>query len=232
MNLKNVLQESFKKEYSYRVKLAADCTNEHMDQLEKILQKYDLVSIAEFKRTPIQENPTEFVRHKGTRFTSEVCSTDIVIRYPINSRILEVYIAANLGIDHDRVLAYDVKDPRRVESDLAAQRLENDLDRDPAMEDSALSSEDMSHERYESAADISEDMQGVPLFGEEYNAKFLDMLKKIRDEKGADYFRNYPSKDQLMGDDLRPMFDQVMSNGRGMAPEEKAVSINIQNLGH
>ena len=26
-------------------------------------------------------------------------------------------------------------------------------------------------------------------------------LKKIRDEKGADYFRNYPSKSMMMGDD-------------------------------
>ena len=232
MNLKNVLQESFKKEYSYRVKLAADCTDEHMNMLEKILQKYDLVSIAEFKRTPIQENPTEFVRHKGTRFTSEVCSTDVVIRYPINSRILEVYIAANLGIDHDRVLAYDVKDPRRIESDMAAARVENDLDRDPRAEDSALAQEDMSHQPYDAAVEVSEDIEDLTLFGEEYNAKFLDMLKKIRAEKGADYFRNYPSKDELMGDNLRPMFDQVMSNGRGMAPEEKAVSINNQNLGH
>ena len=35
MELKNFIAESFKKEYGYRLKFAADCGSEHMDILEK-----------------------------------------------------------------------------------------------------------------------------------------------------------------------------------------------------
>ena len=32
---------------------------------------------------------------------------------------------------------------------------------------------------------------------------------KVKAEKGADYFRNYPSKSMMMGDDLKPLADAV-----------------------
>ena len=57
-------------------------------------------------------------------------------------------------------------------------------------------------------------------------------LEKIKAEKGADYFRNYPSKDELMGDNLRPMYDAItgMPNmGRG-AEQAKQVD-NIAQHG-
>ena len=98
--LKDIINESFSKEYGYRVKIAADCTADHMSKLESALQKYNLVSATPWKRLPIQENPLEFQRHKGANFTSEVCSTDVIVKYPVNSRILEVFIAVNLGLDH------------------------------------------------------------------------------------------------------------------------------------
>ena len=37
MKLKDYLQESFKKEYGYRVKLAMDCGSDQMDIIEKCL---------------------------------------------------------------------------------------------------------------------------------------------------------------------------------------------------
>jgi len=77
MQLKDFIAESFKKEYAYRVKFACDCGPEQMTKLENCLQKYNLVSAAPWKRTPIQENPMEFVRAKGVKFVSEVSSTDV-----------------------------------------------------------------------------------------------------------------------------------------------------------
>ena len=88
--LKDIINESFSKEYGYRIKLAKNCTPEDMTRLEACMQKYNLVSTTAWKRTPIQENPMEFQRLKGVKFTSEVCATDIVLKYPVNERILEV----------------------------------------------------------------------------------------------------------------------------------------------
>ena len=213
MELKQYISEAFSKEYGFRVKIAADCGSDHMDIIEKCLAKYNLVSAAPFKRTPIEENPQEFLRAKGAKFTSEVCSTDIVLKYPVNERILEVWLAVNLGLDHERVLCYGVKEPRKFEADKAAERLEADQDRFVNEEDSELAKEEMAH--YEAEQEFAEE---GPLFGEEFNKKFLDELNKIKAEKGADYFRNYPSKDELMGDALRPTYDTIVGTpnmGRG-----------------
>jgi hypothetical protein len=203
MQLKDFIAESFKKEYAYRVKFAFDCGADEMTKLENCLQKYNLVSAAPWKRTPIQENPMEFVRAKGVKFVSEVTSTDVIIKYPTNPRILEVWLAVNMGIDHDRVLVYDVKEPRRLEADNTAERTEYNKDRSVTEKDSILANEDQAH--YEMQNEGLDDVY----FGEEYNKKFLDTLAKIKAEKGADYFRNYPTKDEIMGDNLKPMWDTL-----------------------
>ena len=229
MQFKEFLTESFKKEYGFRVKIAADCSDDHMDMIESCLQKYNLVSAVPFKRTPIEENPMEFVRAKGVKFISEVCSTDIVLKYPANPRILEVWIAVNLGLDHERVLVYGINEPRRIESDVAEERTVNNQDRMEDPEAAVLMDEDQEH--YVAQMEAEGVDQAEYGFGEAYNKKFLDQLAKIKAEKGADYFRNYPTKDQLMGDDLRPMFDDMMNSGNmGKGQEPKHVSVNNQNL--
>ena len=59
-NLKELINESFSKEYGYRIKLARDCSSDDLSKLESVLAKYNLVSATPWKRMPIQENPMEF----------------------------------------------------------------------------------------------------------------------------------------------------------------------------
>ena len=235
--LKQYIAEAFSKEYGYRVKIASDCGSDHMDIIEKCLAKYNLVSATPFKRTPIEENPLEFYRAKGVQFTSEVCSSDVILKYPVNERILEVWLAVNLGLDHERVLCFGVKEPRRLEADIQAERLANDKDRvveiDPENIDLKDGAEAFEH--YE-AENQELDFDG-PLFGEEFNKKFLEELQKIKDEKGADYFSNflngYPRKDELMGDNLRPTYDDLhkgVNMGKG-SESSKEVSRVSQSRG-
>jgi len=228
MELKNYIAESFNKEYGYRLKFAADCGSDQMDMLEKCLAKYNLVSITPFKRTPIQENPQEFYRVKGTQCTSEVCSTDVVLKYPVNERILEVWCSINLNLPHERILAYNVKDPRRIESEMAEERAKANKDRQVSEEDAVLNNEEQAH--YEKQ---NEDLDFAKAhFGEEFNKKFLDELNKIKAEKGADYFRNYPDKEQLMGKDLEELGAQIHglpNMGRG-AESQKQVANHSQSL--
>lgn len=198
MQLKDYLKESFDKQYAFRVKVACDCTNEHMDILEKALQKYKFVKATPWKRTPIEENPVEFVRAKGVHMISEVSSTDIVIQYPVNQRILEVWLAVNLGLPQERVLVYGIKEPRMTHNDQAAERAQADEDRSPEQDKALLASEFKPHDE-------------EVLFGEQYNKKFLDELAKLKKEKGDDYFRNYPTKDEIMGDALKPTYDTIMN---------------------
>lgn len=219
MQFTDYLTESLNKEYSYRVKIAADCTADHLAVIETALGKYNVISVADFKRKPISENPVEFARTKGVKLISEVCSTDVVVGYPVNPRILEVWLAVNLGIDHDRVLCYDVKEPRRQFADQAEARLENDKDRQVSEEDAVLNVEEQEH--YEIEQDESKDYG----YGEAHNAKFIAELQKIKAEKGADYFRTYPSKGDLMGDTLRATWDSINNiPNMGAGQETKEVT--------
>lgn len=223
MQFKDFLKESFNKEYAYRVKFACDCDSKHMDVLERCLQKYHLLSAAAFKRTPIEENPVEFTRAKGVKLISEVSSTDIVLKYPVNPRILEVWLAVNMGLDHNRVLVYDIKEPRRLEADMAAERLVADKDRAVTEDDAVLAKEDMSHYEDENA-----DVESGPYFGEDYNQKFLKELQRIKAEKGADYFRNYPTKDEIMGDSLKATWDELhngVNMGKGTEDSKEVTTI-------
>jgi hypothetical protein len=193
--------------------------------LESCLSKYDLISATPFKRSPIEENPVEFVRAKGAKFISEVCSTDIVLKYPVNPRILEVWLAVNLGLDHERVLCYGVKEPRKLEAEMAEQRAAADLDRNPSMDEAELTKEEQAH-----YVDEQQGVEDLSLFGEEYNTKFLKELERIKAEKGLDYFRNYPSKDEIMGDNLKPLWDTlhgVANMGQGV--ENKEVDVISQS---
>ena len=226
MQLKEFIAESFKKEYAYRVKFAANCGADQMTHLENALQKYGLVSAAAWKRRPIEENPMEFVRAKGVKFVSEVCATDVVLKYPVNERILEVWLAVNLGLPHERVLVYGVKDPRRLESENAEERTEFNKDRAPKQEESVLANEDQEHYGMQNP-DLYKD---GPFFGEEFNKKFLDELAKIKAEKGADYFRNYPNKDELMGEDLKPLWATIHNTANmGKGIENKEVDVISQS---
>lgn len=228
-DLKELINESFSKEYGYRIKLARDCSADDLSKLESALAKYNLVSATPWKRLPIQENPIEFKRLKGANFTSEVCSTDVVLKYPVNERILEVYVAVACGCDHERVIVMGVDNPKRIESEMAEERLANDKDRHVDVPEPVLDEVDSSSEQdhYEAQQDGIAD---GPLFGEEYNAKFLAELERIKAEKGADYFRNYPSKDGIMGDDLQAMHDNITGKAHGgLAPEAKHVDVIQQS---
>ena len=227
--LKDIITESFNKEYGYRIKLARDCSADDLSKLENALQKYNLVSATPWKRLPIQENPIEFKRLKGLSVTSEVCSTDVVLKYPVNERILEVYVAVACGCDHDRVIVMGVNNPKRIESEVAEERLANDKDRQVEVPEAVLDEVDSSadQDHYEAQ---QEGVTDGPLFGEEHNAKFLAELEKIKAEKGADYFRNYPSKDGIMGDDLQAMHDNLTGKAHGgMSPDAKHVDVVSQS---
>jgi hypothetical protein len=210
-SLKEYLQEATTKTYAYRIKIAGDCTEESSTVLENALQKYQLESMSTWKRTPIAHNPQEFLRRNNARFVSEVCDADVVLKYPVNERILEVYVAINLGIDLERVICFGIKEARLTASEIDAARVIADEGREVSQDDSVMS-EDSEQEfsHYDDRmgeypfGDGSESM-----FGETYNKAFLEELKKVKEEKGADYFRCYPTKDEIMGDNHRSLWDSL-----------------------
>ena len=202
---KEYITESFSKTFSYRIKLAGDYGSDDATFIENILGKYGVQSVSSFNRTPIQEEPLDF-KHKDIKYPTEVSSCDVILQYPINERLLEVWMAVHLGISPENIVIQPTEGPRQLEDNLLKDRIENDKDRYADMDEAELTTEEQAH--YENEQQFL-DLDELGLYGEEYNEKFISELKKIRDEKGADYFRNYPSKSMMMGDDLKPMADAV-----------------------
>lgn len=223
MELKKLIQESLEREYHYAVKIAKLCDSETTKMLEDTLVKYDFRSATDWKRLPIQENPQEFVRLKGANFTSEVCSTVVTLGYPVNERILEVYIAVNLGLPHERVIVYNTKDPRYSESLAAEERKANDVDRYADPEDAHLANDELEE------AELAEAGEGLLLYGEEYNEKFLEELERIKAEKGDAYFRNYPDKDNLMGQKHAQLINDLMNTPNMGKGRESSKEVDVIN---
>ena len=112
---------------------------------------------------------------------------------------------------------------------MAEERLANDEDRQVEVPEAVLDEVDSSADQDQYEAQQGEVKEG-PLFGEAYNQKFLAELEKIKAEKGADYFRNYPSKDGIMGDDLASMHDNITGKAHGgLAPEANPVDVVSQS---
>lgn len=110
--------------YKYTVKLAVDdVTEDHLDCLECCLEKYELVAAGKFSNTPIQENPLDFPNVKN----SPVFITEIEIKYPSTSDMLENLIANRLGISRQQVVVYTEVDPRHKLTDLFLERNADDF---------------------------------------------------------------------------------------------------------
>lgn len=220
MKLRDYIQESLSKEYHYVVKIAKNCTADDTTVMEKALEKYKFSNATPWKRLPIQENPMEFARLKGARFTSEVCSSTVTLGYPVNERILEVFLAVQMGVPYERVIVYPAKDPRVAEFAAAEERAADDVDRYPDPEEALLGEEEM-----------SDSDENILLYGEDFNEAFLAELARIKAEKGADYFRVYPSKDNLMGQKHAGLIDDLMNTpnmGKG-AEAGKEVDVISQS---
>ena len=76
-SLKSYLVESEQK-YKFRIKMAEKLDDEIMNQLETILEKYEVASISKPKKTPIQEHPMDF----QTLNNAEVFIMDAELNYP------------------------------------------------------------------------------------------------------------------------------------------------------
>ena len=141
---KQIIKESFSKTFNYRIKFAGDITNEGIKQLENILGKYGVESVSSAKRTPIQDEPLDF-KNKKLKGPTEVTSVDVVLKYPINERFLEVWVAVNMQMLSEYVVVQPVESPRQLEDNLEKQRIEDDKDRYADMEEAELTKEEQAH---------------------------------------------------------------------------------------
>lgn len=157
-NLRSYLADRPK--YEYKIKLAVDEVTDCMiDCIINALEKYEFEQASEFKGTPIEENPLDFPNVKN----SPVYISEISLRYPSTSDMLQKIISDALGLSEQRVVVYTQNDPRQVETDLFIDRCLSD--KDPV---TRLG---------------KDDYEGEGLEGEDYNEQKFSLLKELESNR-------------------------------------------------
>lgn len=113
-----------KPQYKYTVKLAVnDLGVEDAMLLERYLERYKLIDLKPFTKTPLQSNPLDFPNIRD----SEVYITEITSEYPATPFAIQCEIAACLKLAEQCVVVYSENDPRK---DYAVEWLERMVNND------------------------------------------------------------------------------------------------------
>lgn len=107
---KEYLTES-KKTYEYKVKIAGDIPKDFATNLKIALSQFNVESIKNAKRTPIQESPIDFPNVKFR----EVTVFDIALTYPTITPIIRDVIHTKLGIPEKNVVVRTLGEEQETE---------------------------------------------------------------------------------------------------------------------
>lgn len=150
-----------KKVYPFRLKFAINIDNNALEQLESILQKYDVVSVSKATKTILQKHPLDF----ATIPPCEIFIVDVVLDYPVTAHDLSQYIQSYFGVSAKHLVVRDPNHPEEVHNDECQN--EKDTDKDA---ESLLDSE----YKVES---------NEPSYGDAYNEAMLANIEAARKER-------------------------------------------------
>lgn len=96
-----------KQTFEYRIKIAGDLDKDKLNQLERKLERYDLIKMTEPKKTPVMKSPAGFPELSN----EEVHIIDVEFSYPASSQeIIEMWRGLGENPNHIRILTPDYDD--------------------------------------------------------------------------------------------------------------------------
>lgn len=160
---KDYLLAEAAREYAYKIKLAVDdFSDEQKDAMETALAKFDLRSVGSFNNTPIQQHPVDFPNVRNSR----VFIAEFVLGYPVTVDELRVYLSDKIGVNQQSIAVYNAYDPR-----------------DKNNEEAIAIRDGIDEDEYETALGNDYPVEEKPLYGKDYNDKFLKDLEDQRKER-------------------------------------------------
>ena len=115
-SFKEYLTES-KKTYEFKVKIAGDIPKDFATNLKTALSMFNVESISNAKRTPIQESPIDFPNVKF----KEITVFDLAVTYPTNAPMIAKVIHEQMGINEKFVTVRTIGE--EYETELNVQHL-------------------------------------------------------------------------------------------------------------
>ena len=163
------------KTYEFRVKVAGEVTDEHMERIENHMERFGLESISKPKRTPIQKQPAGFGESVKD---SAVNVMEISTNYPATPQQITALLQDILGLPESHVVTVNKNDPEEV-----AREAVTDTESE---EYKPILANDYDEEKLE------------PSYGDEYNSNFLKELETRKYE-----FAAKPNKKTKTTNDLK-----------------------------
>lgn len=96
-----------KKVYEFAVRIAGELPEDFADNMERSLNKYEVLKCAQVKKSPIAESQLDFPRLKNI----EVTHYEVELGYPVTTQILETYIAEETGVSGSHIVARNPNEP-------------------------------------------------------------------------------------------------------------------------
>lgn len=151
------------KTYEFRVKVAGEISDEHMERIENHMERFGLESISKPKRTPIQKQPAGFGQ---TVKDSAVNVFEIETNYPATPQQITALLQDILDLPESHVVTVNKNDPEEIAREEATT--------DSKEEYKPILANDYEVEKLE------------PTFGDKYNANFLKELETRKYEFATD----------------------------------------------
>lgn len=171
------------KEYEYIVKFACEIDENHMNKLENVLKKYDVIDIQGPNKSIIQKQPLDFPNISNV----EVYTLNIKTRYPMALHEAIQEIRHYLGIEEKFIVVRPAKNEDHKE-DSPLERY-NDEITEREDEDYNSKLEDPYHEK-DGTKHKSEEY-----YGDEYNKEMKNVINKETGRKPTDNEKKSEFKD-------------------------------------
>ena len=155
-SLKVYLTES-QQQYNFRFKIANELDENQVNQIETLLDKYELQKISKPKKTPVQEHPMDF----QTLNNAEVFIIDAELNYPVTANQLYEYISQELKIPSSHLVVINQDNPEEIAREQQVGKGEEEYV-------TKLTDDEYKDETKHDVAKV---------FGDEYNASMLKELE-------------------------------------------------------
>lgn len=222
---KDYIQEQ-EKVYSLRIKSVAPIGDDELEWIERVLQKYVLIDITKPIKTIRQRHPLDFQDISN----AEVWIIDIKCGLPVSAYVLKQELQLALSISENFIVVRGENDPLEIET----QRL-NALDEIDA---EALDKNLSPAARLSTNSEYDKDERGdleEPMYGNEYNSKFLETLAKVaaeRERYGIEPASPELDEGDTVIDDMAPEDGNAFNKDVEDAPKAKSANYaeTLKNL--
>lgn len=156
------------KEYVYRIRTVVPISKEDIKVLEKVLSKYEVVSISSPRETSLQSAPVDFPSFSMVRVTI----IDFITRIPVSNYYVQEEIRKAFGLNNYEINVRGKNDPVEIQEILKdAETLEDSID-------SPLLSTNPEYKEYNYDVD-----SGKQYYGDDYNKSLLSYIAAKEKEK-------------------------------------------------